>query len=38
MIVDNYLFAEHDWVPNNAKLPVILYVHALPLDHATIQP
>lgn len=29
MQIETYQLAEHDWVPNNAKLPVILYRRAL---------
>jgi len=30
MNAETYLLAEHGWVPNNARLPVILYRNALP--------
>jgi uncharacterized protein YjlB len=29
MNIETYLLAEHDWVPNNARLPVLLYRHAI---------
>lgn len=32
MHIETYLIAAHGWVPNNARLPVILYCAALPLQ------
>ncbi|MET0363041.1 MAG: cupin [Sphingobium sp.] len=29
VMIETYLLAEHRWVPNNARLPVILYRHAI---------
>jgi len=33
MKVETYLLSEHDWVPNNARLPTLIYRHAL--DHGS---
>jgi uncharacterized protein YjlB len=29
MEIETYLLAEHDWVPNNARLPVVVYRRAI---------